>query len=75
MTIIERILGVLREGPSTAGEIALELGMDEREIGNRLGELKRRGAIVARPFYGVDMTERPGHRWRPPNLYALVSYA
>ena len=72
MTIIERILEVLREGPSTADEVALELGMNEREVGNRLGEMKRHGLVTGRPFYGDATTDRRG---RPPNLYALVHYS
>lgn len=74
MKIIERIRGVLAEGPSTADEIAVELGMDEREVGNRLNDLKRRGAITAKPFYGSDREDRMTNRGRPPNLYSLVHY-
>ena len=49
-----RMMGVLREGPSTAAEIADSLRMNVRNVVAQLHDLEERALVKSRPFYAPD---------------------
>lgn len=67
MSNSDRILSVLRDGPATSAEIALELGMPSSRACDYLGRLVHRGR-VARSTTPVVFDGRPMH------IYALPEH-
>jgi DNA-binding CsgD family transcriptional regulator len=61
------IYRILDEGPSTAAEVAVELGITVRLASANLAELRRKGTVTSRPHSGGT-----AHR-AVVNLYALAA--
>jgi hypothetical protein len=62
-----KMLGVLREGPSTAAEIADTLRMDVHNVVAQLHDMEKRDLVKSRPF---NVQNNPTHK--TVKLYALV---
>ena len=70
MSIKEKCLQVLREGPATAFDIALELELRIEQVQDCLKKQVARGVVVTRPFLQLLPHEQP----RARQLYELVDY-
>lgn len=70
MTITEKCLHVLREGPAPAFGIALELGLRIEQVQDCLKKQVARGVVVTRPFLQLLPHEQP----RARQLYELADY-
>jgi predicted ArsR family transcriptional regulator len=57
------VLSLLREGPATCGEVAIELGLDPRIAGAHLCNLRRKGRVAVVPAHIVT-GGRPARLWR-----------
>lgn len=66
-THLSRILGVLREGPATAAEIAVSLGLGTRNTVSLLHGLQDRGLVSSRQFHDAENQTHPSVR-----LYSLA---
>lgn len=70
MSRIARCIEVLREGPSSAFDVGLELGMPASQVHDCMKRLRDRGVVVSRPFVQMLPHEQPRARL----LYELVDY-
>ena len=70
MTNVDRCLEILREGPATAAEVGLEVGLSSAKVCDCMKALAKRRLIVSRPFVQL----LPHEPERPMNLYSLVDY-
>ena len=70
MTRTKQIIDVLAEGPSTAEEVAIELGLPMPIVSAMLTDLKRRRKITASRYYKPEAVQGRN----AVNLYALVHY-
>jgi predicted ArsR family transcriptional regulator len=52
----DQIYQILNEGPSTAAEVAIELGITVRLASANLAELRRKGTVTSRPHSGGQRT-------------------
>ena len=70
MTNVDRCLQVLREGPATAFDVGMEVGLPSERVATCMLALIKRGVVVSRPF--TQMLPREPHRRL--KLYELVDY-
>ncbi|MFC4526384.1 hypothetical protein ISN76_13070 [Dyella halodurans] len=57
------VLNLLKEGPGTTRELAIELEIPSRSVGALLCDLKRRKKITSEPFVRT-VGKRPVSLWR-----------
>jgi predicted ArsR family transcriptional regulator len=57
------VLRILREGPATCGEVAIELGIPPRIAGAHLCNLRRKGKVAVVPA-NITTGGRPARLWR-----------
>jgi len=70
MTAAERCMEILREGPATAADIGLELGMSSRVVCDCLRHWVKMKRVKVRPFTRM----LPHEPMQPVNLYELADY-
>ena len=68
MSIKDRILKALNDGPGLSGELAAEFEMDQRKMNANLASMIRHGHIIKKPFYQHGIAN--GMQW----LYSLKEY-
>lgn len=73
MTQQERVLAVLKEGPSTSTEIAAETGLSVKHCSAYLIALEQRGIIRRTAKVRPEPCVTCGHRSQAANLYTLVA--
>ena len=70
MTNVDRCLEVLREGPATAFDVGMEVGLSSERVATCMLALIKRGVVVTRPFTQM-LPHEPQRRLR---LYELADY-
>lgn len=69
MSLWPRLREVLADGPGTAGEVAVDLGLDVKRVSVNLREMWLQGKLTRERFHGA---ERPRGGPRRVWCYALL---